>query len=151
MKSKTIPFLALLSVLTYNIILLASAGAPPTSTLPPYGTAERAGHVLQCLLDLIWRITPYIMLAFLALAGLKWLASGEERKERLMAKKYIEMALIGFACVAGLVGAATMLGYPPKDCVTGVQVIHDWQPAGNRGLVSPDDGSTATKNNGPTT
>ena len=141
MKSKTLILTAAILLITATLNVIASL-PPPSSVLPDYGTVEKAAHVVACLIGLIEKFTPYIMLALIVLAGIKWLASGDDRKERVMAKKYIEMAIVGFVCVVSLAAVATMLGIPPRDCMSGA--IYYYSSPNSPALVSPPNGGVLT-------
>ncbi|MCX6694811.1 MAG: hypothetical protein NTU61_00745 [Candidatus Altiarchaeota archaeon] len=110
----------LIEALALTAIIICMTSLIVSGAYFDYGTTAKATRVVSCLLGLIERITPYIMFAFLVYAGIKWMGSAENRQERLLAKKQIMMALIGFACVVGLLVTAAWLGIPADpDCMGG--------------------------------
>jgi len=106
---------AILSITVLLLLIIPSVSAQ--ALYFGYGTPTKAKHVVQCLLGIIEKATPYIMLALIVLAGIKWVASGTNRQDRIMAKKYIEMAIVGFVCVACLLAIADYMGMPAEYCV----------------------------------
>jgi len=130
--------LTLLSIIL--VVISVSAGPPPgpATQYEGYGTPEKGRHVVQCLLGLIWRITPYVMLALLLQAGIRIIAAGDDKAGRVMGKKHIKEAIIGFMCVVGLLAIATFLGIPPiPDCFQN-EPEPPITPGGAPSIICPD-------------
>ncbi|MFH0862678.1 MAG: C1 family peptidase [Candidatus Altiarchaeota archaeon] len=85
------------------VILLGSACSALTGN-----PVTDSRHVVACLMKLVDQVAPLITFAFFIVGGITYITAVEDRKQRLLAKKYLMMGLTGIICVKIVVAVAGM-------------------------------------------
>jgi len=127
---------------TSLILILTVASVFALNTADPLANAKR---VVACLLMLAKDISPYILLSFLLIGGIIYILAADDRKQRLLGKKYMVMGVIGFILIWALILIAAQ---PPFYIPLRICTIPDgttWNPlARGWSLTRPGDDTTMT-------